>query len=115
LIDNPARRSQSEKNHQYPSEGDRGETLEEIEAFSTERGVPLYEGLKQAIGEDWLAPAVTTKVKEFVQWIEEFPERSRGPAAPANSRLAVLRQDGVSAEIERGSEQMPLFKDGERR
>jgi len=98
LIEQPGRRSQSEKNHQYPSRGIGEKTLEKIEAFSRERGDSLYEGLKQAIGEDWLAPAVTTKAERVCPMDRRVPERSRGLPL-SQLTLAVLRQDGVSAEM----------------
>jgi DNA helicase-2/ATP-dependent DNA helicase PcrA len=72
LIDNPSDGLSLKRIINVPSRGIGEKTLEKIEAFSRERRLPLYEGLKQAVGEDWLPPAVTTKMKEFVQSIEAF-------------------------------------------
>ncbi len=72
LIDNPADSLSLKRIINVPPRGIGEKTIEKIEAFSRERGLPLYEGLKQAVGEDWLPPAVATKMKGFVQWIEGF-------------------------------------------
>jgi DNA helicase-2/ATP-dependent DNA helicase PcrA len=77
LIDNPSDGLSLRRIINVPSRGMGEKTIEKIEAFSRERRLPLYEGLKQAIGEDWLPPAVTEKMKEFVQWIEEFRKDAR--------------------------------------
>jgi DNA helicase-2/ATP-dependent DNA helicase PcrA len=72
LIDNPSDGLSLKRIINVPSRGIGEKTIEKIEAFSREKGLPLYEGLKQAMGEDWLPPAVKTKMKEFIQWIEAF-------------------------------------------
>jgi DNA helicase-2/ATP-dependent DNA helicase PcrA len=72
LVDNPSDGLSLKRIINVPSRGVGEKTIEKIEAFSREKGLSLYEGLKQAIGEDWLTPAVKAKIKEFIQWIEEF-------------------------------------------
>src|SRR4030042_1165879 len=72
LVDNPSDGLSLKRIINVPSRGVREKTIEKIEAFSREKGLPLYGGLKQSIGEDWLTPAVKAKIKEFIQWIEEF-------------------------------------------
>ena len=89
LIDNPSDGLSLKRIINVPSRGIGEKTIEKIEAFSRERGLPLYEGLKQAIGEDWLTPAVTTKMKEFVQWIEEF-RKEAGVLTLSQLTLALL-------------------------
>jgi len=89
LIDNPSDGLSLKRIINVPSRGIGEKTIEKIEAFSRERRLPLYEGLKQAIGEDWLPPAVTTKMKEFVHWIEAFREQA-GTLTLSQLTLAVL-------------------------
>jgi DNA helicase-2/ATP-dependent DNA helicase PcrA len=72
LIDNPSDGVSLKRIINVPSRGIGEKTIEKIEAFSREKGLPLYEGLKQAVGEDGLTPAVKVKMKEFIQWVEEF-------------------------------------------
>jgi len=72
-----------------PSRGIGEKTVEKIEAFSRERGLPLYEGLRQAIGEDWLTPAVKMKMKEFIQLVEAFRKES-GSLTLSQLTLALL-------------------------
>jgi DNA helicase-2/ATP-dependent DNA helicase PcrA len=72
LIDNPSDGLSLKRIINVPSRGIGEKTIEKLEAFSRGKGLPLYEGLKQAVGEDWLTPAVRAKMKEFIQWVEEF-------------------------------------------
>jgi DNA helicase-2/ATP-dependent DNA helicase PcrA len=89
LIDNPSDGLSLKRIINVPSRGIGEKTIEKIETFSRERRLPLYEGLKQAIGEDWLPPAVTTKMKEFVQWIEAF-RKEAGVLTLSQLTLALL-------------------------
>jgi DNA helicase-2/ATP-dependent DNA helicase PcrA len=72
LIDNPSDGLSLKRIIDVPPRGIGEKTIGKIEAFSRGKELPLYEGLKQAVEEDWLTPAVRAKMKEFVQLIEEF-------------------------------------------
>jgi DNA helicase-2/ATP-dependent DNA helicase PcrA len=72
-----------------PSRGIGEKTIEKMAAFSREKGLTLYEGLKQAIGEDWLTPAVRAKMKEFIQLIDEF-RKDAGSLTLSQLTLALL-------------------------
>ncbi len=89
LIDNPSDGLSLKRILNVPSRGIGEKTVEKIEAFSRERRLPLYEGLKQAVGEDWLPPAVTTKMNEFVQSIEAL-RKEAGSLTLSQLTLALL-------------------------
>jgi len=72
LIDNPSDGLSLKRVINVPSRGIGEKTVEKIEAFSKERGLPLYEGLKQAVGEGWLPTAAKTRMEEFIRLIEAF-------------------------------------------
>ena len=72
LIDNPSDGLSLRRIINVPPRGIGEKTIEKIEAFSKEKRLPLYEGLKQAVEEDWLPHAAKARMKEFVQWIETF-------------------------------------------
>jgi DNA helicase-2/ATP-dependent DNA helicase PcrA len=72
LMNNPLDGLSLKRIINVPSRGIGEKTIEKIEAFAREKGISLYEGLKQAIGEDWLTPALKAKMKEFVLLVEEF-------------------------------------------
>jgi DNA helicase-2/ATP-dependent DNA helicase PcrA len=72
LIDNPSDGLSLRRIINVPSRGIGEKTIEKIEAFSRGKGLPLYEGLKQAIGEDWLPPSIQAKMYEFVRLMEEL-------------------------------------------
>ena len=114
LIDNPADGLSLKRIINIPPRGIGEKTIEKIEAFSRERGVPLYEGLKQAIGEDWLRPRRHDEDERVCPMDRRVPERSRSPH-PQPTHLGPSRQDGVSPEVERGRNRCRFFKDGERR
>jgi len=55
-----------------PPRGIGEKTIEKIEALCREKTLSLYEGLKEALKEDWLSPATKTKIDAFIQMMEEF-------------------------------------------
>ncbi len=89
VIDNPPDGLSLKRIINVPSRGIGEKTIEKIEAFSREKRLPLYEGLKQAILEDWLTPAVKAKMKEFIQLIEEF-RKDTGSLTLSQLTLALL-------------------------
>jgi DNA helicase-2/ATP-dependent DNA helicase PcrA len=72
LMNNPSDGLSLKRIINVPTRGIGEKTIEKIESFSREKGLPLYEGLRQAIGEDGLTPGAKAKMKEFIQLIEEF-------------------------------------------
>jgi DNA helicase-2/ATP-dependent DNA helicase PcrA len=78
LIDNPSDGLSLKRIINVPSRGIGEKTIEKTEAFSREKGLSLYEGLKKAIGEEWSTPAVKAKVREFIQLIEELRKDAGG-------------------------------------
>jgi DNA helicase-2/ATP-dependent DNA helicase PcrA len=89
LIDNPLDGLSLKRIINVPSRGIGEKTIEKIEAFSREKRLSLYEGLKQVIGEDWLSPATKEKLKEFIHWIDEF-RKDAGSLTLSQLTLAVL-------------------------
>jgi DNA helicase-2/ATP-dependent DNA helicase PcrA len=77
LIANPADGLSLRRIINVPTRGIGEKTIERIEAFSREKGLSLYEGLKQALKEDWLTPISKEKVEEFLRLIEEFREEAK--------------------------------------
>jgi DNA helicase-2/ATP-dependent DNA helicase PcrA len=55
-----------------PARGIGEKTIEKIETFSREKGLPLYAGLKQAVAEDWLSSGARSKIDAFVHVMEEL-------------------------------------------
>jgi DNA helicase-2/ATP-dependent DNA helicase PcrA len=89
LIDNPPDGLSLKRIINVPSRGIGEKTIEKIEAFSREKRFSLYEGLKQAMGEDWLTPAVKGKLREFIRLIEEF-RKDAGSLTLSQLTLALL-------------------------
>jgi DNA helicase-2/ATP-dependent DNA helicase PcrA len=77
LIANPSDGISLKRIINVPSRGIGEKTIEKIEDYSRAKGLPLYEGVKQAIQEDWLAPAAKTKMKEFIHLIEELRQEAK--------------------------------------
>jgi DNA helicase-2/ATP-dependent DNA helicase PcrA len=59
-----------------PPRGIGEKTIEKIETFSREKGLPLYDGLKKALEEGWLPPAAGEKIQAFLHLIEELREEA---------------------------------------
>jgi len=76
-----------------PPRGIGEKTLDKIEAFSREKGLSLYEGLKLALDEGWLSPAARAKMKEFVDLVEEF-RKDVGTLTISQLSLALLARTG---------------------
>ncbi len=93
LIDNPPDGLSLKRIINVPSRGIGEKTIEKIEAFSREKRLPLYEGLKQVAGEDWLSPAVKEKLNEFIRLIEEFRKDS-GSLTLSQLTLGLLARTG---------------------
>jgi len=89
LINNPSDGLSLKRIINVPSRGIGEKTIEKIEAFSREKGFPLYEGLRQVVGEDSLTPAARAKMKEFIQLTEEL-RKDAGSLTLSQLTLALL-------------------------
>jgi DNA helicase-2/ATP-dependent DNA helicase PcrA len=77
LIANPSDGVSLKRVINVPSRGIGEKTIEKIEIFSRERRLPLFEGMEQALKEDWLPPAGRAKIGEFLHLIKEFRDETR--------------------------------------
>jgi DNA helicase-2/ATP-dependent DNA helicase PcrA len=76
-----------------PPRGIGEKTIEKMEAFSRERKLSLFEGLKQALKEGQLPSGVKEKIETFIALIEEF-QREPGSFSPSQLTLALLARTG---------------------
>jgi len=91
LIANPPDGLSLKRIINVPPRGIGEKTIEKIEAFSRERGLALYEGMKQALGEDWLSIALKEKVGAFTRLIEAFREEAKRLSL-SQLTMALLRE-----------------------
>jgi DNA helicase-2/ATP-dependent DNA helicase PcrA len=77
LIVNPSDGLSLKRIVNVPPRGIGEKTIEKMEALSKEKGLSLYEGLKQALKEGWLSPIAQGKMEEFLHLMEEFREEMR--------------------------------------
>jgi len=89
LIANPADGLSLKRIINVPPRGIGEKTIEKIETFSREKGLPLYEGMKQALREGWLPTNAHGKIEEFLRLIEEFREET-GTLSLSQLTLALL-------------------------
>lgn len=92
-IDNPSDGLSLKRILNVPPRGIGEKTVEKIEAFSREKDLSLYEGLKHVVEEDWLPSAVKRKMKEFVQMMERF-RKDVASLALSQLTLAILAETG---------------------
>jgi DNA helicase-2/ATP-dependent DNA helicase PcrA len=98
LIANPPDGLSLKRIINVPPRGIGEKTIEKIEIFSRERGLPLYEGMKQSVKEDWLTVAAKGKVEEFIRLIEEFREEAKRLSL-SQLTMALLRESGYLQKL----------------
>ncbi len=76
LIANPSDGLSLKRIINVPSRGIGEKTIEKIETFSREKGIPLYEGMKQSLEENWLPGGVKVKTGEFVDLMEKLRDEA---------------------------------------
>ncbi|OGP66668.1 MAG: ATP-dependent DNA helicase PcrA [Deltaproteobacteria bacterium RBG_13_47_9] len=105
LIANPSDGLSLKRIINVPSRGIGEKTIEKIEIFSKEKGIPLYEGMKQALNGGVLSPVSQEKIEEFIHLIEEFREETR-TLSLSQLTLALLAKTGYLNRLkEEGTEE----------
>lgn len=77
LIDNPSDGHSLKRILNVPPRGIGEKTIEKMEAFAKEKGIPLFEGLKQMTERDELPLSTKLKIRNFIQMIESFREDAK--------------------------------------
>ncbi|MBM4341135.1 MAG: DNA helicase PcrA [Deltaproteobacteria bacterium] len=77
LIANPSDGISLKRIINQPPRGIGEKTMERIAVFSKEKGLPLYEGMREALKEDWLPSGSKERIGGFVRLIEEFSEEAK--------------------------------------
>jgi DNA helicase-2/ATP-dependent DNA helicase PcrA len=105
LISNPSDGLSLKRIIHTPPRGIGEKTIEKIELFAREKGIPLYEGMKQSLEEPWLPPVAKEKIGEFVDLIREFREEAQNLSL-SQFTLALLAKIGyVNRLREEGTEE----------
>ena len=77
LIANPSDGISLKRIINQPPRGIGEKTMERINLFSKEKNLPLYEGMREALKEDWLPSGARERVKGFIHLIEEFRQETK--------------------------------------
>jgi DNA helicase-2/ATP-dependent DNA helicase PcrA len=93
LISNPSDGISLKRIINHPPRGIGEKTVERIAVFSREKGLPLYEGMREALKEDWLSSGVRERIGGFVHLIEEFREEAK-TLSLSQLTLALLARTG---------------------
>ena len=93
LISNPSDGISLKRIINHPPRGIGEKTVERITVFSREKSLPLYEGMKEALKEDWLPPGVRERMKGFIHLIEEFRQEAK-TLSPGQLTLTLLARTG---------------------
>ncbi len=105
LIANPSDGLSLKRIINTPSRGIGEKTIEKIETYTREKGLPLYEGMKQALKENWLTPIAHEKIEEFIHLIEEFLGEAK-TLSLSQLTLALLARTGYLQRLkEEGTEE----------
>ncbi len=93
LIANPSDGISLKRIINHPPRGIGEKTMERITVFSRERALPLYEGMKEGLKEDWLPPGVRERIGGFIHLIEEFRQEAK-TLSLSQLTLALLARTG---------------------
>jgi len=93
LIANPSDGLSLKRIINNPPRGIGEKTIEKIEIFSKEKGLPLYEGMKQALKGSWLPLGHQERVEKFILMMEEFRGESQ-TLSLSQLTLALLGRTG---------------------
>jgi DNA helicase-2/ATP-dependent DNA helicase PcrA len=105
LISNPSDSLSLKRIIHTPPRGIGEKTIEKIELFAREKGIPLYEGMKQSLKEPWLPPMAKEKIEEFVHLIQELQEEVQ-TLSPSQLTLSLLAKIGYLNRLkEEGTEE----------
>ena len=98
LIANPSDSLSLKRIINIPSRGIGEKTIEKIEQFSREKGLSLYEGLRQSLEEDWLPGGAKKKIEAFVHFMDEF-RREAGSLSLSQLTLTILAKTGYLQQL----------------
>jgi DNA helicase-2/ATP-dependent DNA helicase PcrA len=93
LISNPSDGLSLKRIIHVPPRGIGEKTIEKIELFSREKGIPFYEGMKESLKESWFPLIAKDKIGEFVHLVEEFKEEAANLSL-SQLTLALLDKTG---------------------
>jgi DNA helicase-2/ATP-dependent DNA helicase PcrA len=105
LITNPSDGLSLKRIINIPPRGIGEKTIEKIEVFSREKGIPLYEGMKQALKEGLFPPLSREKIEEFIRLIEELREEARSLSLSQLTMDLLAKTGYLSRLKEEGTEE----------
>ena len=81
-----------------PPRGMGEKTIEKLEHFSREKGLSLFEGLKQSLKEDWLPSGMKKKIEPFVDLMEKL-RKDAADFSLSQLTLALLSETGYLQQL----------------
>jgi DNA helicase II / ATP-dependent DNA helicase PcrA len=93
VIENPSDGLSLRRIINVPPRGIGEKTLEKMEIFSRPKGLPLFEGMRQALREDWLPDLARIRIEEFILLVEELREDAK-VLSPALLTKEILTRTG---------------------
>ncbi|MCX8117127.1 MAG: UvrD-helicase domain-containing protein, partial [Desulfobacterota bacterium] len=104
LVANPADAVSLKRILNQPPRGIGEKTIERISAFASERDLPLFEGMKEAVKGDWLSAGLRERIGGFVRLIEDLRQQA-GVVPPSQLTLDLLSKTGYLERLrEEGTE-----------
>jgi DNA helicase II / ATP-dependent DNA helicase PcrA len=93
MVANPSDSLSLKRIINVPPRGIGEKTIEKLEAFSREKGLPLFEGMRRALEENGLSGLARTRIEEFIHLVEEFGEEAN-ILSPALLTKEILTKTG---------------------
>ncbi|MFB3887053.1 MAG: ATP-dependent helicase [Thermodesulfobacteriota bacterium] len=98
LIANPSDGISLKRVINVPTRGIGEKTIEKVETFSRERGLPLYEGMKLGLKENWLPAGTKEKIGEFIDLMEKLRDEA-GTLSLSQLALDLLAKTGYLSRL----------------
>jgi len=105
LIINPSDSLSLRRIINTPPRGIGEKTIEKIEGFSKEKGISLYEGMREAINEDWLSHNLRDSIRRFVELIEELREEAKSLSLSQLTLMLLSKTGYIERLKEEGTEE----------
>ena len=105
LISNPWDGLSLKRVINVPSRGIGEKTVEKIDSFSREKGLPLYQGMKEVLKERWIPPATRERMEEFIHLVEEIREEAKTLSLSQLTLELLSRTGYISRLKEEGTEE----------
>lgn len=109
IISNPEDELSLKRIINIPSRGIGEKTIEKLETFCRQKGISLFEGLKESLKEDWVTSHLKQRFKEFIDLIENLRRESK-VVSLSQLTLSIIQATGYIERLKEEASDESLSK-----